>query len=62
MTANEVTPKLKGLIIENIHTPVQNQDKLWSDNPDGEDLAECYMQCVKDCAEESGLRPCGILL
>ncbi len=41
MTANEVTPKLKGLIIENIHTPVQNQDKLWSDNPD-DDLLSMY--------------------
>lgn len=40
-----------GLFIENIHTPVQNQNDLWFDNLDGETLTECYLQCVTDCAE-----------
>lgn len=40
-----------GLFIENIHTPVQNQDKLSLDNLDGIDLLHCYLQCIKDCAE-----------
>lgn len=40
-----------GLFIENIHTPVQNQNDLWLDNLDGEALTDCYLQCVADCAE-----------
>lgn len=40
-----------GLYIENIHAPVQNQNNLWLDNLEGEDLVECYLQCVKDCAD-----------
>lgn len=40
-----------GLFIENIHTPVQNQNDLWLDNLDGEILTDCYLQCVEDCAE-----------
>jgi sugar phosphate isomerase/epimerase len=40
-----------GLIIENIHTPVQGQNNLWLDNLDGETLSDCYLQCVTDCAE-----------
>ncbi|EGW38755.1 sugar phosphate isomerase/epimerase family protein [Desulfosporosinus sp. OT] len=40
-----------GLFIENIHTPVQNQNNLWLDNLDGEALTDCYLQCVEDCAE-----------
>lgn len=40
-----------GLFIENIHTPVQNQNDLWLDNLDGETLTNCYLQCVADCAE-----------
>ena len=40
-----------GLFIENIHPPVQNQDKLSLDNLDGIDLLHCYLQCIKDCAE-----------
>ncbi|MCR1950472.1 sugar phosphate isomerase/epimerase [Clostridium sp. DSM 100503] len=40
-----------GLIIENIHTPVQEQNKLSLDNLDGEGLIKCYLQCIKDCAE-----------
>lgn len=40
-----------GLVIENIHTPIQEQDKLSCDNLDGEYLLECYLQCVRDCAE-----------
>ena len=39
------------LIIENIHTPVQEQDNLSLDNLDGESLLKCYLQCIKDCAE-----------
>jgi sugar phosphate isomerase/epimerase len=40
-----------GLFIENIHTPVQDQNNLWLDNLDGETLTDCYLQCVADCAE-----------
>lgn len=40
-----------GLFIENIHTPIQNQNYLWLDNQDGETLIDCYLQCVADCAE-----------
>ncbi|WP_234123926.1 sugar phosphate isomerase/epimerase family protein [Clostridium hydrogenum] len=40
-----------GLFIENIHTPVQNQNDLWLDNLDGEALTDCYLQCVEDCAK-----------
>lgn len=40
-----------GLVIENIHTPFQVQDNIWLDNLDGEASIDCYLQCVKDCAE-----------
>lgn len=40
-----------GLFIENIHTPVQEQNNLWLDNLDGEALTDCYLQCVADCNE-----------
>lgn len=40
-----------GLFIENIHTPVQDQNNLWLDNLNGESLTDCYLQCVADCAE-----------
>lgn len=40
-----------GLFIENIHTPIQNQNDLWLDNQDGEALTACYLQCVDDCAQ-----------
>ncbi len=40
-----------GLSIENIHTPFQVQDNIWLDNLDGEASINCYLQCVKDCAE-----------
>lgn len=40
-----------GLFIENIHTPIQNQNDLWLDNLDGQALTDCYLQCVADCAE-----------
>ncbi len=40
-----------GLYIENIHTPIQNQNNLWLDNQYGEAALDCYLQCVADCAE-----------
>ncbi|WP_124067339.1 sugar phosphate isomerase/epimerase family protein [Clostridium sp. E02] len=40
-----------GLVIENIHTPFQVQDNIWLDTLDGEASIDCYLQCVKDCAE-----------
>ncbi len=40
-----------GLFIENIHTPVHNQNDLWLDNLDGEALTDRYLQCVADCDE-----------
>ena len=39
------------LFIENIHTPFQVQDDIWSDNLAGEASIDCYMQCVSDCSE-----------
>lgn len=39
-----------GLYIENIHTPFQVQDYIWLDNLDGKSSINCYLQCVKDCA------------
>lgn len=41
----------EGLWIENIHAPIQNQNNLWLDNLDGEALMNCYVQCIRDCAE-----------
>lgn len=42
-----------GLHIENIHTPVHEQDFLSVDNLDGESLFRSYFQCVKDCFENN---------
>lgn len=39
-----------GLILENIHAPVQHQNDLWRDNLAGQSLLDCYLQCIKDCA------------
>lgn len=38
-----------GLFIENIHTPVQNQNDFWLDNLAGKELVDCYLHCVEDC-------------
>jgi sugar phosphate isomerase/epimerase len=40
-----------GLFIENIHAPLRNQQALWSDNLDGEELTDRYLQCILDCHE-----------
>lgn len=40
-----------GLFLENIHTPVQNQNNLWLDNLAGEALNDCYLRCIEDCEE-----------
>lgn len=40
-----------GLYIENIHTPVHEQNCLSLDNLDGESVFQNYLQCVKDCFE-----------
>jgi sugar phosphate isomerase/epimerase len=40
-----------GLFIENIHTPVQEQNNLSLDNLDGESVFQCYLQCINDCSE-----------
>lgn len=39
-----------GLVVENIHAPVQQQDDLGKDNLEGDAVAACYLQCVADCA------------
>lgn len=39
-----------GLFVENIHTPFQVQDGIWSDTLDGEATMDTYLQCVEDCA------------
>lgn len=38
-----------GLEIENIHTPVHEQNYLSSDNLSGESVYQTYWQCVEDC-------------
>lgn len=40
-----------GLFVENIHTPIEHQNDLWADNIDGQVELECYLECIKDCAE-----------
>lgn len=40
-----------GLLIENIHTPIQNQNNLWLDNLEGQYSFDCYLQCIVDCAD-----------
>ena len=42
--------KKAGLEIDNIHTPVHEQNCLSSDNLDGESVYQTYRQCVEDCA------------
>lgn len=42
-----------GLYIENIHTPIHEQNCLSSDNLDGESVFQSYLQCVKDCFENN---------
>lgn len=39
-----------GLWIQNIHTPVQEQNNLSFDNLDGESVYQCYNQCILDCS------------
>jgi sugar phosphate isomerase/epimerase len=39
-----------GLNIENMHTPVHEQNCLSSDNLDGESVYQTYLRCVEDCA------------
>lgn len=39
-----------GLIIENIHAPIENQNDLWLANLAGESLVNCYLQCIEDCS------------
>ena len=49
---NDVTfARNAGLIIENIHAPVHEQNSLSSDNPEGESVFHDYLQCVTDCFE-----------
>lgn len=40
-----------GLYVENIHTPVHEQNNLSLDNLNGESVFNNYIQCVKDCNE-----------
>lgn len=39
-----------GLVVENIHTPVHEQNYLSLDNQDGESVFRNYLQCVYDCS------------
>lgn len=39
----------EGLFIENIHTPVHEQNFISFDNQDGKSAFANYLQCVKDC-------------
>ena len=38
-----------GLFVENIHTPVHEQNYLSLDNLDGDSVFQTYKQCVMDC-------------
>lgn len=38
-----------GLFIENIHTPVHEQNFLSCDDLSGESVFRCYLQCADDC-------------
>lgn len=40
-----------GLVVENLHAPVQWQNDLSLDDQDGESLLEVYSQCVRGCAQ-----------
>ena len=40
-----------GLYIENIHTPIHEQNCLSLDNLNGESVFQTYLQCIKDCFE-----------
>lgn len=40
-----------GLHVENIHAPVENQNKLWDDNLEGIAVKECYLKCIDDCSK-----------
>lgn len=42
-----------GLIVENIHAPVHEQNNLSMENQDGESVYQSYLQCVNDCDEYS---------
>lgn len=45
--------KEAGLIIENIHTPVHEQNFLSLDNLDGESVFQDYLQCVDECSKNN---------
>ena len=40
-----------GLIVENIHVPIHEQNYLSMNNLDGESVFQTYMQCLDDCFE-----------
>ena len=40
-----------GLFVENIHTPVHEQNYLSLDNLDGDSVFSTYLQCVADCCK-----------
>lgn len=42
-----------GLVVENIHAPVHEQNCLSLDNLDGESVFRNYLQCVDDCSKNS---------
>ena len=38
-----------GLLIENMHAPVHEQNFLFSDSDEGESVFRDYLQCIEDC-------------
>ena len=42
-----------GLVVENMHTPVHEQNDLSGDDLSGESCMETYLQCVKDCRQHN---------
>ncbi len=39
-----------GLLIENMHAPVHEQNFLFSDSDEGESVFRDYLQCIEDCS------------
>lgn len=50
----ELQPELArriGLFIENIHTPYDSANSLWTDSSDGDAYEKVLMNCIADCAK-----------
>lgn len=50
---NPEMARRKGLWIENIHTPFEAANKLWTETLDGEDYLKSQIRCVHDCKDHN---------